>query len=88
MKIIKVVIFKRDKTLNFKRNYMHKLATARTKKFGRLNDGQEHFVVSEYFQKLSDGTVFYKGEDHLGNHYFATNTDLSKVEKLPPRKLA
>ena len=58
---------------------MHKLATARTKKFGRLNDEHENFVVSDYFQKLSDGTLFYRGEDHLGNHYFATNTDLMKI---------
>ena len=58
---------------------MHKLATARMKKFGRLNDGQDHFIVSDYFQKLSDGTLFYRGEDNLGNHYFATKEDLTKI---------
>ena len=58
---------------------MHKLATARMKKFGRLNDGQDHFIVSDYFQKLSDGTLFYRGEDNLGNHYFATKEDLIKI---------
>ena len=56
---------------------MNKLATARMKKFGRLNEGQEHFIVSNYFQKLSDGTLFYRGEDNLGNHYFATKEDLT-----------
>ena len=55
---------------------MHKLATARMKKFGRLNDGQEQFIVSNYFKKLSDGTLFYRGEDDLGNHFFATEGPL------------
>ena len=59
---------------------MHKLSTARSKKFGHLdNENNETFVVSEYFKKLSDGTLFYRGEDSLGNHFFATNKDLLKI---------
>ena len=58
---------------------MHKLATARLKKFGRLNDGQENFVVSDFFKTLSDGKIFYRGEDSLGNHYFATKKDILKI---------
>ena len=59
---------------------MHKLSTARSKKFGNLNnENNETFVVSDYFKKLSDGTLFYRGEDSLGNHFFATQQDLIKI---------
>ena len=59
---------------------MNKLSTARSKKFGHLNnENNENFVVSDYFKKLSDGTIFYQGEDSLGNHFFATKQDLMKI---------
>ena len=59
---------------------MNKLSTARSKKFGNLNnENNETFVVSDYFKKLSDGTLFYRGEDSLGNHFFATQQDLIKI---------